>query len=357
MPAEQSGGATKIGKAWRASWYDEDGKRRTKSGFATKTAAKAYALEKADRVRKIRSGDLAGDGERPRTVGELIDVFLEKHGSRVDPGTTRKLAYHLKAVRETFGGRRPDDLRRVELEDWRDQLKPGTRHDTFRSFRQTLSWGLKRGLLEHNATDAIANPKPKQHERRDVHPFEDWAELEKVVAELDVRYQAIPIFAAATGMRPEEWIGLHRADIDRQARVAHVRRRFTGGLEKPGTKTGGERVVPLTQRALAALDMLPHRIDTPILFPAPRGGYLDLEKWRWREWTPALRAAGVPHRRVNDLRHTFATWAIMAGVPTLTLGQVMGTSTAQLEDTYVRWLKSTADRVRTILDTADAAAG
>jgi integrase len=170
-----------------------------------------------------------------------------------------------------------------------------------------------------------------------------------------VRYQAIPIFAAATGMRPEEWIGLHRADIDRQARVAHVRRRFTGGLEKSSTKTGGERVVPLTQRALAALEMLPPRIDPPILFPAPRGGYLDLEKWRWREWTPALRAAGVPHRRVNDLRHTFATWAITAGVPTLTLAQVMGRSTVRLEDTYVRWLKSTADRVRAILEAAGAA--
>jgi hypothetical protein len=31
----------------------------------------------------------------------------------------------------------------------------------------------------------------------------------------------------------------------------------------------------------------------------------------------------------------------------------MGTSTAQLEDTYWRWLTSTADRVRAILEAAD----
>jgi hypothetical protein len=35
----------------------------------------------------------------------------------------------------------------------------------------------------------------------------------------------------------------------------------------------------------------------------------------------------------------------------------MGTSVQQLEDTYVRWLKGTAESVRAMLDAADAAAG
>jgi integrase len=84
---------------------------------------------------------------------------------------------------------------------------------------------------------------------------------------------------------------------------------------KPVSKTGAERVVPLTRRALDAVEEMTMRIDTPILFPAPRGGYIDLERWRFREWTPALRAARIDHRRIYDMRHTFATWSIAKGVP------------------------------------------
>jgi len=61
---------------------------------------------------------------------------------------------------------------------------------------------------------------------------------------------------------------------------------------------------------------LPARFETSLLFPAPRGGYPDLHNFRRRAWKPAQRAAGIEAlRRPYDLRHTFATFALRAGIP------------------------------------------
>jgi integrase len=168
---------------------------------------------------------------------------------------------------------------------------------------------------------------------------------------------AVPIFATGAGLRPEEWIALERGDIDREARVVHVRRRFSGGMLKRGGKTDGSmRSVPLRQRVLDVLDAMPTRIDTPILFPAPRGGYIDLQKFRHREWTPALGAAGLATRGPYTMRHTFATWAIESGDVRLSyLATIMGTSVREIEDTYFRRLTRTDEQLCDAFDAYNAA--
>jgi integrase len=327
MPSVQAGRLVKEPKSgrWGARWYDEGGVRRYKGGFATKTAAREWLDSTLREVVALWRGDLIPTRERPATIAALLDVFLDKHGRTVDPATKRKLTAQLKHARSDFADRHPDSLRKVELEDWREALPPGSRHDVFRAFRQALAWAVARGLAERDETAEIKNPKRKRHERRDVFPFETWGDVEKAAAELDARYRAVPFVAVGCGLRPEELFGLHRADVDRQGGVLHVRRRFTGGTLKEGGKTPGSvRTVPLRERVLDALDAMTIRIDTPVLFPAPRGGYIDIERFRYREWAPALVAAGLDHRRLYDCRHTFATWAIESDVHLFYLARIMG---------------------------------
>lgn len=356
MPSIQQGQVFKRGRLWHARWYDENGQRRQRGGFDTKTEAREWVDSKVDEVAALRRGDaLLPAGKRPQTVDVLLDLFLAKHGRTVDAATKRKLERQLRHARAAFGARHPDSLNRLELEDWRAELAAGSCHDVFRAFRQALAWAVGRDLATRNASDGITNPKRKRHDRKPIVPFESWKEIELIADELDPRYRAIPAFATGTGLRPEEWIALERADVDRENRVVHVRRRFSGGELKQGGKTAGSvRTVPLRQLVLAALDAMPPRIDTRLLFPAPRGGYIDLERFRHREWVPALRAAGLAARGPYTMRHTFATWAIEAGDQLSYLATVMGTSVKELEDTYFRWLTRTDERLRESWDRYDA---
>jgi integrase len=143
---------------------------------------------------------------------------------------------------------------------------------------------------------------------------------------------------------------------NRAAGVVTVERVYSQRRLKQCAKTSRQRRrVPLRQRVLDALDAMPPRLDSPLLFPAARGGHIDLKKFRHRQWVSALRAAGIAHRRIYDLRHTYATWSVAAGVDLFTLSRRMGTSLAMIDATYGHLASDADERKRTLLDTYDAA--
>ena len=76
--------------------------------------------------------------------------------------------------------------------------------------------------------------------------------------------------------------------------------------------------------ALEAIERQRLGAHSPLVFTAERGGYLDRHNFRNREWKPAQGAAGIePLRRIYDLRHTFATFALRAGISTFDLSRYM----------------------------------
>jgi integrase len=71
------------------------------------------------------------------------------------------------------------------------------------------------------------------------------------------------------------------------------------------------------------------------VFAGAKGGPFDLHNFRRREWGPAIEAAGITTpARMYDLRSTFASNALAAGITVYELARIMGTSVSMIEAHY-----------------------
>lgn len=245
------------------------------------------------------------------------------------------------------------DLRSEEIAAWRIALSPGYRFDATQALRQVLARAVVWGMIDANpAKRGVDNPPPRRREQR---PFESWADLDALAANLSPRYRPMILFAAATGLRPAEWLALEWRDIDLEVRVVYVHRSFTKGRLKCPKTEASRRAVPLQTIAIEALERQASSRLSALVFSAQRGGYLDVHNFRNREWKPAQFAARIePLRRIYDLRHTFATFALRAGISTFDLSRYMGASLTMIDRHYGHLARDGREHAIRLLDELSA---
>jgi integrase len=341
MPAEPRGSVFETRDGYGIRW-PENGKRPQQTGFRTRTEARRWFADNvAPRLR-------TGAPDPLITFDGFCDLFLERHGATVALRTKQTLEERLASARETFG-----DWTLAELEGaaadvarWRASLSDSSRYRLTLATRQALNAAVRwRYIVRNPVADAGTNPEPRAEE---LQPF-GRDEIDALAAELGATFGPLAVFAAESGLRTNEWVGLERRDIDRAGRAVVVQRRVSDGVMTPYPKTARRRV-PLTQRALAALERIPPRLDTALVFSAARGGYVGLDTWRNREWYPALEAAGISKRGPYHLRHTFATEALAAGVSIFELSRLMGASVKTIDRTYGHFARDSEDAIRARLE-------
>lgn len=366
MPAEQKGSTYYTRRGAGIRWI-ENGERKRQSGFGSKSAARRWwNAEVAPRLR-------AGLPTHDLSLREHVERYLAVHTCA--PRTKARLREDLgfperpaakprkrdyKTAAEVFGERPLRELEhaRGEIAAWLAQLPPTQRPRRLRALRQVIRAAVAWELMLRDPTSGL---KVRAVRAPEVEHFADTAEVDLLAYEIGEPWSRLVVLATETGLRPEEWCALERRDLDLRAKVVTVQRAYTvvGGLKPYGKTHGSRRSVPLTDRALEALDGLPPRLDTPLLFfthehGGGRGapGHLNLANWRKRNWIPALRGANL--ERQGELwlpgpyamRHTFATWALDGGIGIYDLARLMGTSVQMIDRHYGHLAKGQAERAR-----------
>ena len=152
-----------------------------------------------------------------------------------------------------------------------------------------------------------------------------------VAAGRDEEERALLSFALDTGARAGEQLALEWGDIDWHNNLVVFRRSSTRGEVGP-TKSGRERKVPMTERLAEALRRMKH-LRGKLVFCRVDGKPFSLWQLHERLWG-ACRRAGLREIRWHDLRHSFASQLVSAGVPLRQVQDWLGHSTITMTMRY-----------------------
>lgn len=151
---------------------------------------------------------------------------------------------------------------------------------------------------------------------------EEWKRLKKALLKESTLLAQAAEFTLNTGLRENNVLNLEWSQVDLRRRVAWIH----GDQAKAGQPIG----VPLNE---AAVGLLRQRsgIDVRWVFGNPD---YALYKASNRAWYAALVAADLVGFRWHDLRHTWASWAVMNGVSLMELKELGGWKTLQMVARY-----------------------
>lgn len=145
-----------------------------------------------------------------------------------------------------------------------------------------------------------------------------------------------------TGLRTSEIFGLQWLNVDLPSGTILVAEALVRGEHKDRTKTAVARTVRLNSRALSALKR--QRVFTGIagaaIFHDPRYSrrWEDERAFRRSFWTPTLKRLGIRYRRPYNMRHSYATAMLMAGMTPTFCAKQLGHSIEMFLTTYAKWM-------------------
>jgi integrase len=327
---------------WYIDYYYQGQRIRECAGTNKRRAQKALDARKGEivqgrfKLQEVKSSPL---------FEEFATEFLEWAKANYRAWETHHAA-HLRPVQAYFQGKRLHEITTWLVEKYkahrlqqvtqrprtltpnRDKdktqppqyLKPATVNNELKALSSLLTKGLEWGRLAEHPMKGGKVKKLRESNTLERELTDE--EEERLLKASPAWLQDLIAVDVDTGLRQAELVGLSWDRVDLAGRDVRL-------ME---TKNGKERRVPLTDRAHAVLARLRRtrtKEDGP--FPSRPG------KRPWILASAFRRArtrAGLSDFRFHDLRHTFATRLVRAGVDLLTVARLLGHSDLRMVQRY-----------------------
>lgn len=355
-------------RLWRARYVDLDGIVRQHGRYKTKSDALAQTTSLVAELNRI-----GRDVTTVPTLREFMEQWPDRfpRHPRTQQTNTERITRYILPLLPDEGEVPLDRVRRADLRAAQDallrrQLAKSTIDGAFSALSALMRDAMDIELIEANPAarmrvkpaDPRLNPTRGPVERRSVTP----AEIHAFIGALDARHRAVCWAPVLTGCRPGELFAMEVSCIDYEGETIYLHQTVDRyGRLMDGLK-GTHHVAEIARRGRWTLfprglfGLMPQRTDgNPAwLFPSPRGKLWAIRNFYRNVWTPAQKAAGVGFT-LYDLRHTFSSRLLAAGIPPVEVAGWMGHSLRaggrELTNTTTRvYAHATGEHSRAALD-------
>lgn len=208
-------------------------------------------------------------------------------------------------------------------------------------------------VRNHAATNPVRRVE-KSKVRNLVERYLEAKEEEALLARAPESLKPVILTALHTGLRKGELINLTWPDVDLRENRVFVRSKEdkSGGIEAWSPKRNKARAVPINSELRRILEAVPRSLSSPYVFVNPETGKLWHEIDLNKAWYATLKSSGVKGFRFHDMRHTFASRLVQAGVSLKTVFQLLGHSSVVVTERYSHLAPSNLENVVEVLTSA-----
>ena len=346
-----------------------------KNGKAKQMDRVAYGMAEAKELEaRLRQEHHEQKSVCRMTIRELFDEYIARKKHEVRVTTWDKSNRTLKsAVLEPLGDLRIDRLNTPVLMKWKDEisnrnLSVSTRKGYYKEFHAMLNYAVKMEYFPRNPLNVVGTFKDvyfkKPQDTLHYYTPEQFkayiaAAKERVVTLTDWGYYIFFCIAYYAGMRKGEINALKWTDIE--GNILHVRRsvsqkiRGTAVLETPPKNPSSYRDLQIPTPLLAVLAEHKKRQQADKHFTDDYrvcGGIECLSDTSIENRnTQFAQAAGLPHIRIHDFRHSHVSLLVNEGINIQEIARRLGHSDIKMTwNTYSHLYPREEERAVAVLD-------